>query len=510
MKTLRPLAPLLVLPAVVVVLVLGVLSCERDGEAPGFEPGDTQNNGNGVTGLPDTGRTPDQPNEVSAPASSVARGVDVVVQGGLLPAPAYDTGELVTAGPVRWGETIVVGTAGGELIGIDHESREERWRGSLGPPVEALSVTQVALYASGGGVVARVSPVTGELLWLVPGAARSSTGLTVSRSAVHAGFDDGSVVALAVGDGAELWRVGLSGTPTGTMTMSDGVLYVATEEGAIDAVDGASGRVAWSHEAAGEYAAGPWISDGRVLAVTIDGEVVVLDPAGNVLLSWTIEASPVLVAPVGHRGGVTIVDGRGVMRSYDRDGSPRWTTSLASHLAGVPARVGDVLFVGEASGGLVAVDLARGEILSRVALGSAPAGDAAYLERALLWRLGDGSVREIGIDGEVRQTPLFTAEGSWVLPESGTFRLADPRVSLAMRSDRDAVFEISVWAAPAEDLVLRVVTTTGTTVATNMGKVELGRSVRVALDGDVPYELVVERPAPGGEITVSVETEQLQ
>jgi hypothetical protein len=114
------------------------------------------------------------------------------------------------------------------------------------------------------------------------------------------------------------------------------------------------------------------------------------------------------------------------------------------------------------------------------------------------------------MNAERAEVPLFTSEGSRVLPETGTFRLRDETVSLRMRTERDAVFEISVSTAPREDLVLQVVSERGAVVASNMGKVNLSDTLRVALDAGDSYELRISRPDAAGEVTISIETVQLQ
>ncbi|MFW6313008.1 MAG: PQQ-binding-like beta-propeller repeat protein, partial [Spirochaetota bacterium] len=284
--------------------------------------------------------------------------------------------------------------------------------------------------------------------------------------------------------------------------------------GALHAIAATSGEILWSHGPTGSLAAGPALDAGRVATVTIDGEVTIYGAEGFLskwnLDEWDLDAEAVLVAPIWHDGRLLVVDGAGTVFCLTESGELLWQYELRAHLAGIPVRVGDALLLGEAGGGLVSVDLRSGTEIGRVSFGSQLKGEAALYDDSLWWALGDGSVREIGFDGEHRETPLLTAEGSWVLPETGTFRLEDERVSLTMRSGRDAVFEITVTSAPSEDLVLRVVSAEGAEVATNMGKVTLSRTVRAALDAGVTYELVISRPNPRGEITVSVQTRQLQ
>lgn len=446
-----------------------------------------------------------------AVAATVLRSIDREVSGGLRPLGTVETGALATAAPVRWGDVIVVGTASGDLIATDVNESRELWRARLDASVDALAATSTSLFASAGATLVRLSPVTGEIEWSVGlDGDRAATSLTVTRSALYLGLVDGSVVAHAPQDGAERWLSRPGGTPVGRMILVDGRLHVATEEGELAALDGADGSIVWRVALGGAVAAGPADLAGRIAAATIDGSVSVLALDGETLASWRVDAAPVLAPLVGSAGRLVVFDGAGSVHAFDADGAPVWRLALAGHLAGDPGRIGDVAIAGEASGGLVAIELSDGDVVSRIALGSAPTGEAVVVDNELVWALADGTARRIDVDGEIEQAPLFSSEGSWVLPEHGTFRLEDERVALSMRSDRDAVFEISVSAAPAEDLVLRVVSDAGATVATNMGKVELERSVRAALDAGASYELVIERPDAAGEVVLSVETRQLE
>ncbi len=452
--------------------------------------------------------------ETEGPAEAVTgravRSIDREVSGGLQPVAAVRFGVLITTGPVRWGDALVVGTASGELVAREVGKTDELWRAEIGDAPDALAATSTALFAAGETTLHRVSPVSGELEWSVPhGGAGAATALTATRSTVYLGLVDGTVVAFEPEDGTMRWRASIEGTPVAPTVLADGRLYLATEEGDLVAIDGEDGSLQWRHALGGAVAAGPAQLDGRLAAVTVDGDVSVLGLDGTVYADFGVDAAPVLSPPVGSADRLVVFDGAGTGYGFKPDGTPVWRRTLAAHLAGEPGRVGEVAFAGEASGGIVAMGMSGGDIIARLALGAAPVGEAVIYDDELAWALTDGTVRRVEVNGEIEQAPLLSSEDSWVLPENGIFRLRDERVALTMRSDRDAVFEITVSAAPSEDLVLRVVSDDGATVATNMGKVSLTRSVRATLAGGATYDLVVERPDPAGEITVSVETRQL-
>jgi len=495
--------------ACLILAALALVSCGPNGEPPAErpEPGTSAGEAPGVAEpeqQPQAAETQEE-RAVSVPA----RSLDREASGGLDPGARYPAVGQLSADPAFWGRTLIVGSADGTITARSAPDTVE-WTVRADDPVAAIAVAAASVVVAAGSRVEALSPVTGERLWQTdPLGARVVTRITLSPTAVYLGLENGELVSLVLDGGAVRWRYALGSVPVDRVAVGDGVVYTATESGVLVAVSASTGGYYWEYDLGAPMLAGPALEPGRIAIAGVDGRLAALDPAG-VVTEWRIDAGPVLVAPVWYGEAVVVVDASGTMRLVEPGGRELWRFDLTAHLSGIPVRVGDAIVLGEAGGGLVSVDLRTGTQISRVSFASGLGGEAALREDSLWWTLRDGSVRAVGFDGEYREAPLFTAEGSWVLPETGTFRLEDERVSLNMRSDRDAVFEISVSSAPREDLMLRVVTDDRNEVATNMGKVTLGRTVRAALDAGVSYELIVSRPRPQGEITVSVETRQLQ
>ncbi len=446
---------------------------------------------------------------VSASSVSVpARSLEGSVTGGLEPVSIVPSIGLAGTDPVLWGKLLILGTAGGTVSARSVDA-DLSWEIRYPAPIDALAVAPTLLLVAAGRVVEALSPVSGALVWRTDlEGSRVTTRMTLTPGSVYFGTSDAEVIAIAKEDGSVRWRVRLDAPVADRIPVADGVAYAATEDGTLHAISATSGEVFWSHRSTDAFAAGPSVGSGRIAVAGIDGTVTVFG-VEEILSEWELEAEPVLVAPIWHGGRLLVVDGAGTVFSFDKSGDLLWQYELTADLAGIPVRIGDVLVLGEAGGGLVSIDLRSGTEISTVSFGAQLRGEAVLVADRLWWTLADGSVREVGFDGDQRESPLLTSEGSWVLPETGTFRLADERVSLTMRSGRDAVFEITVTSAPSEDLVLRVVSAGGAEVATNMGKVTLGRTVRAALDAGISYELIISRPNPRGEITVSVQTRQL-
>ncbi|MFW5849098.1 MAG: PQQ-binding-like beta-propeller repeat protein [Spirochaetota bacterium] len=491
------------------LLVVLVLGCEVSDE-PTVSDSQSLEHASEQVGAEGTAAS-GAPEPVAERATSVpARMLEVDVTGGLHPERLLETDALATTDPVVWGDTIVAGFADGEVRAYDTADRAAVWRSVMAGAVDALAAGPTALFAAAGTEVVRLSPVTGEVEWRTPLGSESSTRITRTSAALYLGLESREIVSIDADDGAERWRARLGAPPVDRPVVADGIVYVTTEGETCDAFSAGAGERLWSHRAAGPYVAAPAYAAGRVVLATVDGDVAVLSSDGELLESWGAGPGPILVSPAVHERGIVLADGSGAIRSYAMDGTLEWESSLTSHLAGIPALLGEVLVLGESNGGAVSLDSGSGNAIARVALGDAPAGEPAYVDGRLYVTLRNGAVRPLDVNGDRREVPLFTAEGSWVLSEAGTFRLRDERVSLRMRSERDAVFEISVSSAPAENLVLEVVADDGQTVATNMGKVDLERTVRAPLDAGVSYQMVITRSDPRGEITISIGTVQLR
>jgi len=495
-------------------LVFAVASCDGGGTG---SPSDEQRTD--AASEADTSSDPMQPapdeSDDGAVVSVPARSFEALVTGSLDPVSIIPSVGLPSAEPVRWGDLLIVGTADGTVAARSTDadglvSASPSWETRYAAPIDAIAVGPSLLLVAAGSLVEAISPVSGASVWRADlDGSRVTTRMTMTPGSVYLGRADGEVAAIAIEDGTVRWRVRLDAPVVDRIPVADGVAYAATEDGALYAISADSGELLWSHRASAGLAAGPSVGSGMIALATIEGDVFVFGVDGS-LSEWQIDAGPVLVAPTWYDGSLVVVDGAGTVFLVSDSGEIQWRYELTAHLAGVPVRIGHALVLGEAGGGLVSVDLRSGAEISRISFGAPLKGEAALFAESLWWVLGDGSIRQVGFDAEYREAPLLTAEGSWVLPETGTFRLEDERVSLAMRSGRDAVFEITVTSAPSEDLVLRVVSADGTEVATNMGKVALSRTVRAALDAGLSYELRISRPSPRGEITVSVQTRQLQ
>lgn len=487
---------------------LTVLACGGD------EPGPRQPSGGSAAVV-----TPEAPTEsvpsVAAPdqhaageISRVGRDVDLNVTGGMRPASVYAFDTPASTAPVVWGDLLLVGTAGGSVLAVEVESGALRWRADLRSPVSALAVDDEAVYAAGHARISAIDPRSGAITWTTEVASPVVTALTSSDGRLYAGLAGLETIAVSASSGVVVWSAPVEGRPVDRIVARSGIVYCAAEGGVLVSLDAATGERRWIERMEQDGVAAPAVSAGRIVAAGVDGEVVIRDEEGSDL-RWAVEAAPILVSPIEYHDTLVIADGAGRIHAYSLAGEPLWTFDLPMHLAGVPVRLGDVLIVGDAAGGVFAIDLTEASAISRFSLRSAVEGEATVWNDTLFWVLRDGTVRSMRIDDPPLEIPRLTGDRTWIIPEGGTFDLADDEVALSMRAQRDATFEISVTATPPQNLSIRVESGEGATIASSSPQALTAR-VRVVLDAGVSYQLVVARPSGNRESTVTLEIEQLR
>ncbi|PRX37888.1 Outer membrane protein assembly factor BamB, contains PQQ-like beta-propeller repeat [Meinhardsimonia xiamenensis] len=185
----------------------------------------------------------------------------------------------------------------------------------------------------------------GETLWqadLTPPSDRagdaSGGGLAVSGDTVFATSGFGRLVALDAATGAQRWVQELEAPATGAPTVHDGLVYVATRDSRGVAVRADNGRVVWELTGIESLTgvgggASPAIGGSRVVFPFPSGELVAALRQGGVRL-WS-----------------SVVGGRRKGRAY----------ANLSDIAADPVVAGETVYVANASGRAVALDLNSGE-----------------------------------------------------------------------------------------------------------------------------------------------------
>jgi len=292
---------------------------------------------------------------------------------------------------------------------------------------EVLVVGSEGPLASYSGALFGLDPATGRELWCLAFDSRARDRLTTAEAdcalapgATQAGFlgimppEDNRVIA--------------------GITLVDGVAYVGLANQRVYAVDALTGEVAWTQLVAKHPIwAAPAVTDDTVYVTSLDHFLYALDRATGVT-RWQMDLGGMLA------GTPAVVEDVLYIGTYNKDvialdvsGSQpaeKWRATAENAVWGGPQVRDGVVYFSDLSGGLYAVDAATGAQKWRVVPGgvvrAAPAilGEALFVGdkdgRLFARRLSDGGeiwTREITGKGQLYAAPV-------VLPEQGLVLVA--------------------------------------------------------------------------------------
>jgi outer membrane protein assembly factor BamB len=266
----------------------------------------------------------------------------------------------------------VVGSSDADLIALDAETGEQRWRTSVSS--EVLSVPQIyrgiVVVQTVDGNLAGLDAASGERLWIqgrtVPVLTlRGTSTALVEGGAVIAGFANGKMTALDIGSGAPVWEAVVA-VPSGRSELQrmvdvdanpvvrDGVLYVASFQGQMAAVGLQNGRVLWNRDMSAY--AGIAVDSGQVYVSDENSEVWALDrDSGASLWKQGALRRRALTGPTVAGGYVAVGDFAGYVHLLSRlDGSIAGREKVdGKGILASPVALGDRLLVLGAGGKLV-------------------------------------------------------------------------------------------------------------------------------------------------------------
>ncbi len=248
---------------------------------------------------------------------------------------------------------------------------------------------------------------------------------------------DAAATVTAVGlNGAVLWSRDL--TPSsetagegsgGGLAFDDGRLFVTLGFGSLTALDPATGAEIWVQKFDAPVSSAPTVQNGLVFVVAEDSSAWAVD-AGNGKLRWQLPGTPSVAGMVGGSGPA--LAGRLVILPFPSgevqgalsdSGQPVWTANVAGKrvgraytgvpdITGAPVVVGEVIYIGNQSGRVAALEAGSGKRIWTAREGAysalLPVGGSLFLisDEAKLVRLDAGTGAPIwSVD-----LPYFTAD----------------------------------------------------------------------------------------------------
>jgi outer membrane protein assembly factor BamB len=220
----------------------------------------------------------------------------------------------VRAAPTLVAGTLVVGTASGDVVGIEASGGASRWRTEAPGPVAGLGSDATRAYVlSDGGELLALDASTGLLVWRSAWA--SALGLRpgppahlwlsmapAARLLLLAG--PGAVVAVATEDGTRRWRTPLH-EPTGLLVSEEGV-WTVEQSGRVVVLSLETGELRWQRNLGSAPASPPARALDRLWVGLQNGTLVGLRPMEEGPL-WTAEVPAPVVAAVAEVQGRLLV-----------------------------------------------------------------------------------------------------------------------------------------------------------------------------------------------------------
>lgn len=278
------------------------------------------------------------------------------------------------AGAPGFGEgTLVMSTLDGVVLALNPDNGNERWRASVTSEVIAQPAVARGLVVvrSNDGRLFGYATTDGTRRWIFDRALpsltlRGNSPPLIVDTALFAGYDDGSVVALRLENGSPVWEqpvsVGEGRTDLdrmsdvdGEMAFRDGVLFAASYRGQVVAFEAMNARALWNREMS--VYAGLALAGEAVLASDDRGNVWSLDQrTGSATWKQDALAHRWLSTPAYHAGYAVVADVQGYVHwmSMD-DGRFVARTRLGKKpIKGSPLVVDDLLVVTTTDGDIAA------------------------------------------------------------------------------------------------------------------------------------------------------------
>jgi outer membrane protein assembly factor BamB/predicted Ser/Thr protein kinase len=304
---------------------------------------------------------------------------------------AYSATPSLVGGPapVAADGMVVVGTLDGQVIGLQANSGELRWRiGGQGAVFGAPSATRGLVFVgSADEYVYALSLSTGGTIWprKVTGAALLAPTIDGDRLLVTT--DKGYIYMLQSGSGQVIWSRPLA-LGTRSPTVSDGRIFVSAGR-ALFALDARDGTVLWEFAAADEISTRPVIFNDLVVIGTERGMLHAIKIAGgqehlhyqaNGALSAEPAVGDAAIYVADQSGDVTAISpaSAGVL----------WRHNYGAAITNAPLLADGYVFFGAVDGMFYALDARDGRELARLQLGGSVVSPPA-LGRGLIFVRAD-------------------------------------------------------------------------------------------------------------------------
>lgn len=249
---------------------------------------------------------------------------------------SFDTELDLASGPTVYGDRVLVGTVNGQAALIDRATGAIEWRVQLSSEVLAAPVfgDGIVIARCIDGRVFGLDVETGRREWIYDRSVplltlRGNSDPLVRAGQVFIGYDDGTVAAIRIRDGALLWEQRVSipegrselerlSDIDGPLAVVGGDLYAVTQHGRMASLAIESGRIQWVKDIAS--ASGLSVFRTQLASSASDNVVWMVDRQSGATV-WQNERllRRGLTRPVFQGGFVVVADKEGYLHWLDAD-----------------------------------------------------------------------------------------------------------------------------------------------------------------------------------------------
>ena len=285
---------------------------------------------------------------------------------------SFEAGESIDSSAAIVDGTVYVGTYTGELVALDLETGDLKWRYQaserMGIGESSPAVGHGMVFVGDlAGVLHAVDAETGAEVWTYATQGEIKSSPVLSGDRVLIGSYDGYLYGLEVATGELAWQVETQNYVHATPAVTDGVAWFGGCDETFHGVRISDGTEITSVPAGAYTAASSAIRDGHAYFGTFDNEVVSLDlSTGDIV--WRYEHPrrhfPFYSSALNVDGTVVIGGRDRMVHGIDAGtGEMRWTFMTRARVDSSPAAAGGRVYIGSGDGRFYILDLDSGEKL---------------------------------------------------------------------------------------------------------------------------------------------------
>lgn len=227
-----------------------------------------------------------------------------------------ETGQPINAGANAWGDRIVFGDDGANVICLTAADGTKAWQLTTGDRVNGTpAIANGIAYVSGCDAKLRgIDVATGKEKFATDLGALSPGSPAVLGDRLFIGTDGGRVLCVSADGAKTLWTyeaVKQQAMVYASPAVAEGIVVTGARDRHVHAIDAATGQPKWTFATRGDVDSSPAVAGGRVYVGSRDKKMYVLDlktgkPLGEFQASRGIEAGPAVgqgVVVVGDTSG---------------------------------------------------------------------------------------------------------------------------------------------------------------------------------------------------------------